>query len=157
MQEQETGLGILAMRGHGANYSINRFLTGYIARLREEFVGIAYQLLLDALRSHVAVWKRQILPLNVCDCKAGACVSLTHKGMLRQSFGLEDLTPLDSVTYVWQFSIAIYIGGITAENADVMEPRCRFNEFEIYGLASLDAISSGTLEGLVSNEPAVHR
>ena len=95
-----------AMFGDGSDSFIDRFLMAGTT-FGEEFVGKAYHLLFKRQGYHVAMWQRQIVCYDIVQREACAGMSLTDKGMTRQSLPGKQFRPKIAVTYIgwvpWQW------------------------------------------------------
>ncbi len=86
-----------------------------------ELVGIADDLLLDALRRKILMGKRQVLPHYLGGSEAGACVPLCHSGMTGKAFAAQDFPTQKTMTDVWLRTIAIDAWSIDTNNANVVQ------------------------------------
>jgi len=116
-----------AMPGDASDSFIDRFLMAGTT-FGEEFVGKAYHLLFKRQGYHVAMWQRQIVCYDIVQREACAGMSLTDKGMTRQSLPGKQFRPKIAVTYIGMGAMAVDCGCIGQIDAYVMEHGRLFKE-----------------------------
>ncbi len=79
-------------------------------------------------------------------------MTLADKGMTRQAFGVQYLAAFHAVADVGEVSGAVDVGGVAAENADVMKHRRLGDEVSV----DFEAAAANALKSLVSHFGAVN-
>ena len=104
-------------------------------RLGVELVGIADDLLLDALRRKVLMRQRQVLTFYLSSSESGSCVPFCHSGMTGKALAAQDFPTQKAVTDVGLCAVTIDARSIDPNDADIMQhgsfPKERLVSFQL--------------------------
>ena len=92
-----------------------------------EFVGITDNLFFYGTRTEILMRERQILPHNLLQRYAGACMPLRHFSMTGESFTPQQLRPQEAMADILVISIAAYTRRIAKEDTYIVQ-HCRLIE-----------------------------
>jgi hypothetical protein len=103
------------------------------SRLRIELIGIADNLFFQRLRCEILMGQGQLLAFYLLQRQSRSRMSLSHTGMTGKTLLTQYLATDDPVTDIWFRTATTDAGGITAEDADVVQHGCFLQELHIDG------------------------
>ena len=103
------------------------------SRFGIELIGIADNLFFQRLRCEILMGQGQLLAFYLLQRQSRSRMSLGHTGMTGKPLLTQYLATDDPVTDIWFRTVTTDAGGITAEDADVVQHGCFLQELHIDG------------------------